>query len=70
MSFMYIAVSNTRGLQASSLLANGTRSTFNSIHSIQMHIYMLIPTMTFYDAKPQSVMSSMYQLSITKSIVD
>ena len=37
-----IAASNARGLQAGSLLVNGTRSTHNSIHSIQTHVYILI----------------------------
>ena len=51
---MYIAASNARVLQVGSLLANGTRSTCYSLH-FYTNTCVLIPAMTFYDVKLQSV---------------
>ena len=37
------------------LLPNGTRSMCTPYISIQTHVYLAIPVVTFYDVKPQSV---------------
>ena len=54
---MHIAARNTKELQTGYLVANGTRTTRYSIH-FYTNMRVLVPFVTFYDAKPQLIKTS------------
>ena len=51
---MYIAASNTKGTQAGSFVTQCYKKHVHSIH-FYTNALVLIPIVTFYDVKPQSV---------------
>ena len=51
---MCIAARNAKELQAGYLVANGTRTACYSIH-FYTNVRVLVPFVTFYDAKPKLI---------------